>query len=159
MESGIYGWYFKGLEDLVPYGMHRLANGAVLLYIGTAPSRKESSNNLRKRIRMHLTGNASGSTLRLSLGSVLRSTLGIGLQETGRTHRLTFRGGERLLNEWLDENAYVTWQTVAEPWALEPIVIRDLQPPLNLQHNETHPFSKALRVARASAREEASAAG
>ncbi|MGH9586537.1 MAG: GIY-YIG nuclease family protein [Acidobacteriaceae bacterium] len=43
--------------------------GATLLYVGIAPSKKpESKENVRTRLRYHFRGKAEGSTLRQSLG-------------------------------------------------------------------------------------------
>ena len=153
--AGIYAWYFKSLEELVPYGTHHLSNGAALLYVGIAPFRSESRNDLRKRIRSHLKGNASDSTLRMTLGCLLTPQLGLTLQKTGRTDRLTFGDGERILDQWLDANAYFACHAFPNPWSIELEVIQALKPPLNLQHNGSHPFFQCLYSARARCREAA----
>ena len=86
---GLYAWYFKGIPSRVPTEGCLAWKGSTLLYVGISPSkptrsdRKSSQQNLRKRIRYHLQGNAFGSTLRKSLGCLLSETLGIRLQQVG----------------------------------------------------------------------------
>jgi hypothetical protein len=61
-----------------------------------------------------MRGNASGSTLRLSLGCLLSTTLGIQLCP-GPHGRMTFSAGEAKLSAWLHENAAVTWVVCPAP--------------------------------------------
>ena len=82
-------------------GCHEF-HGSRLLYVGIAPSRPggKSKQNLGKRVRQHFRGNASGSTLRLSLGCLLGDELGIRLRPVGASGRLTFgKDGERELSD------------------------------------------------------------
>ena len=85
---GVYAWYFRGLES-VPSGSCRAAHGHRLLYIGISPSappsngKAPSSQSLQSRVRYHYSGNAEGSTLRLTLGCLLAQTLGIELRRVG----------------------------------------------------------------------------
>lgn len=151
---GIYAWYFNGLKEFELCDCPRLESGAALLYVGISPFRFQSHNTLRKRIRTHLAGNASSSTLRLTLGCLLSARLDLRLQETGRTRRLTFGEGEHRLNQWLSQNAFVAWQPVAEPWLVEGEFISHFTPPLNLQHNSANPFYQVVAGARAKARED-----
>ena len=151
---GIYAWYFNGLKEFELCDCPRLESGAALLYVGISPFRFQSHNTLRKRIRTHLAGNASSSTLRLTLGCLLSARLDLRLQETGRTRRLTFGEGEHRLNQWLSQNAFVAWQPVAEPWLVEGEFIGHFTPPLNLQHNSANPFYQVVAGARAKARED-----
>ena len=97
-------------------------------------------------------GNASGSTLRLSIGCLLSDTLGIQLRRVGRTARLTFSRSEAVLSEWLEENAFVTWVAHDEPWVVEPVALSELYLPLNLDMNKEHPFRQELAEARKAAR-------
>ncbi|MEV6500759.1 GIY-YIG nuclease family protein [Streptomyces prunicolor] len=65
-----------------------------MLYVGIAPrymANRTSTQNLRKRVRYHYRGNAAGSTLRLTLGSLL----GLELRRVGSGKRMTFgKAGE-----------------------------------------------------------------
>lgn len=145
--AGVYGWYFSGLDGVVPLEGCREVAGRYLLYVGIAPSRAGSGATLRSRIRQHLTNNASGSTLRRTLGSLLADRVGIQMRRVGtRTH---FAEGEAVLSEWMAEHARVCWVVTEEPWTMEPAVIAELNLPLNLQHNRDHPFADELVRRRA----------
>jgi hypothetical protein len=147
-ESGVYAWYFKQLPANIPSRDCHSHNDLTLLYVGISPSRPESSNTLRKRIKHHLRGNAYGSTLRLSLGCLLGDELGIQLCRMGRGNRKTFGSGEGLLSDWIAQNAFVIWTVHPEPWHLEDELIRELSLPLNLRGNERHPFYPELAELR-----------
>jgi hypothetical protein len=131
-----------------------------LLYVGIAPSApsaggKISKATLRSRLRQHLRGNAYGSTLRLTLGCLLRERLGIRLQRVGAGERLTFADGEARLNAWLAENAFVSWIVHDRPWEVESTIITSTSLPLNLSQNQSHPFCGQLSAVRAAARRSA----
>lgn len=117
---------------------------------GRPPSRA----NLRSRIRYHFTGNAEGSTLRLTLGCLLADELGLELRRLGG-RRLTFAAGEARLSEWLAENARVCWVVCGEPWLVEEEAIAALWLPLNLDQNARHLFHSVLTAMRAEARQRA----
>lgn len=140
--AGVYGWHFLASPGAqLPAGR--------LLYVGIAPSRTSSSGNLRKRIRAHFRGNASGSTLRLTLGCLL----GLELRRHGASERTHFgAAGEAELSTWMAANARVCWLAHAEPWVPEPDLVGQLDLPLNLQHNEGHAFHARLTGLRAKAR-------
>jgi len=110
---GLYAWYIRDLP--VPTETCHKFDGSPLVYVGIAPSRPGSKSTLRRRIRQHLRSNASASTLRLSLGSLLAAKLGLRLQPHGK--RLTFGAGEADLNAWLSSNARVCWCEHEAPWA------------------------------------------
>ncbi|WP_436773310.1 GIY-YIG nuclease family protein [Yinghuangia sp. YIM S09857] len=142
---GIYGWHFKVAPDA------KLPSGQ-LLYVGIAPSRTTSTQNLRTRISTHFRGNASGSTLRRTLGCLL----GLELRRFGVSEREHFGPtGEGKLSAWMAENARVCWVEHTEPWVPEPELIKQLDLPLNLQHNQDHPFYARLTKLRADARKSA----
>ena len=146
--SGVYAWYFKQFPAMILTQDCHQQNNLTLLYVGIAPSRPQSSNNLRKRIKQHLRGNAYGSTLRLSLGCLLADELGIKLRCVGSSKRKTFGPGEATLSAWMAANAFVTWTEHPEPWHLEDELIRELSLPLNLRGNERHPFYPQLAALR-----------
>ena len=149
---GLYGWYFRELPPGVDGQGCAQASGYTLLYVGIAPSRAlgvpghASTSNLRSRIRQHCAGSAEGSTLRLSLGSLLASPLGLTL-DPGRKSK-SFGRGEAILSDWIGQNACLTWVEHPEPWSIEPSVISRLDLPLNLAHNRNHPFWPYLTEAR-----------
>lgn len=94
-EPGVYGWWFRR----VPGGMDTSGclkrDGFVLLYTGISPRRPPSngrgpsSQRLRDRVRYHYSGNAEGSTLRKTLGSLLADEAGLELRRVGSGKRMT----------------------------------------------------------------------
>ncbi len=157
-ESGVYAWYFDRPPGPAPlHGIHSV-DGWSLLYVGISPRapRPEgtwsSRQSLRSRLRYHFRGNAYGSTLRLTLGSLLSEELGIGLRRVGSGARLTFSAGEAMLSEWMASHARVCWLPTGYPWRVESELIKRLTLPLNLDQNQHSPFRAALSAARAEQR-------
>lgn len=154
-EPGVYAWYFDEIPPGVPIdGCHSTGSGT-LLYVGISPKpppkngASASSQNLRRRIRYHYAGNAAGSTLRLTLGSLLADELGISLRRVGSGRRMTFSSGESVLSNWMGAHARVCWIVAAEPWLLESQLIGQFTLPLNLDQNEQGAFHADLSAARA----------
>jgi hypothetical protein len=124
-----------------------------LLYVGISPKPppsigSPSRQTLRTRIRYHFSGNAEGSTLRLTLGCLL----GIELRRVGSGRRRTFAAGEKTLNDWLEQNARVAWLTCDDPWQVEEELIRSISLPLNLDQNRHHSFHAQLTAMRRAAK-------
>jgi hypothetical protein len=161
---GLYVWYFKEIPPRVPTEGCVMWQGLTLLYAGISPSEppriqgKPSRRNLRSRIREHMRSNAYGSTLRLSLGCLLREHLGIRLRLAGKGKRRTFGEDESVLSEWMGQNAFVSWVVYGEPWLHEEALIETAKPPLNLRGNEDHPFHPILSEIRRQCKGEALAA-
>lgn len=154
--SGLYGWYFRELPPGVDGSACVRRLGRTLLYVGIAPSRPlgynslPSTQSLKSRIRMHYAGNAEASTLRRSLGALLRTKLKLQADATRRSKSLG--EGEPRLSDWMERNAFVTWIEYPCPWAIERQVIGRLDLPLNLAHNRAHPFWMKLTEARSTRR-------
>ncbi|WP_416349228.1 GIY-YIG nuclease family protein [Leptolyngbya sp. CCNP1308] len=156
-KAGVYAWYFRKVPPRVPTeGCHQV-KATTLLYVGISPSKSSSSRQqLKERVRQHYNNNAFGSTLRLTLGCLLADELGIELRRVGSSgKRLTFTDGEQALSNWMEANALVTWMETPEPWVLEPQIISQLSLPLNLEHNESHPFYPVLAELRNKCRQRA----
>jgi GIY-YIG catalytic domain len=159
---GVYGWYFRALpwridtSQCVTWGSYTLLYGGIAPKAPPANGRPASQQTLRKRIRYHYTGNAAGSTLRLTLGCLLAERLGIQLRRVGSGRRLTFAAGEARLSAWMADNAYVTWVETDRPWLAEQRLIASVNLPLNLDQNRHHAFHQQLTQARADARMTAS---
>jgi hypothetical protein len=157
-EPGVYAWFFRDVPAIIPFEGCLVRDNLTLLYVGISPkapskSGKASPQRLRDRVRYHYQGNAEGSTLRLSLGCLLRSDLEIQLRRVGSGRRMTFATyGEDALSEWMSQNAFVTWVTHDEPWVLEDELINSVSLPLNIQGNGHHPFQKTLSAIRSDAR-------
>lgn len=148
---GFYAWYFRNFPEIIPIDDCVTFEDFTLLYVGIGQCSPASSQRLRGRIRNHIRGNASGSTLRLSLGCLLSEVLGIQLQLVGNG-RMTFAHGEETLSEWMAENAFVVWMERAAPWEDEEELIAALSLPLNLRHNEVYAFYPVLSDLRMNAR-------
>ncbi|RQX13364.1 hypothetical protein DDE19_25835 [Micromonospora ureilytica] len=160
--AGVYAWYFTSPPSLVPLPGCHARDGAVLLYVGISPKAPPgngcppSRQTIRGRIRYHYRGNAAGSTLRLTLGSLLANELGIGLRRVGSGNRLTFgREGEKWLTAWMAEHAHVVWAATDQPWKVEEELIRSCVLPLNLDQNRHGPFHGHLSALRAAQRAQA----
>ncbi|MFF4491185.1 GIY-YIG nuclease family protein [Streptomyces sp. NPDC001544] len=146
--AGVYGWHFKEAP-------HPDLPSNRLLYVGIAPrymANRTSTQNLRKRVRYHYRGNAAGSTLRFTLGCLLR----LELRRVGSGKRMTFgKAGEATLSQWMADNARVCWIEHDEPWTLESQLISQLDLPLNLDQNRHNAFHGRLKELRAQARQRA----
>ena len=160
-QPGLYAWYFRDIPPEVPTDDCITSSDLTLLYSGISPKapplggKKHSTQTLWNRIRNHFNGDAEGSTLRLTLGTLLAGTLGIELRRIGSGRRMTFDDGEETLSRWMDDNAFVTWVVHPRPWELESEVIRNLSLPLNLDQNKSHAFHPVLSEARRQARQNA----
>ncbi len=149
--TGIYAWWFEGLEHLVPHEGTVGDGTRSMLYIGIAPARAGSRSTLRRRLSQHLSGNASASTLRLTLGVLLAGDLGLELRRVGGGGRMTFHCGQAILTSWLERHARVRPMAFDAPWTVERSIIERFALPLNLQHN-AHPFGDQLAAMRSAAR-------
>lgn len=87
---GVYCWSFNEKLGIAPDAKFEWG-GRLISYIGIAPSRATSASSLRSRLRAHLQGNASSSTLRLTLGCLLAERLSLMLGPTGATGRPDLR--------------------------------------------------------------------
>src|SRR5437660_197365 len=110
-ESGIYAWFFdQPPEPRIDTTGCVKSHGAALLYVGIAPKRPPASGapgsrqTLRGRLKQHYAGNASGSTLRFTLGCLLADRPQIQLRRVGRTERLWFHDGEDTISGWMAEH-------------------------------------------------------
>lgn len=152
---GIYAWWLVNTDALpeVPTTPHPV-EPLGLLYVGIGPASARSKRTLRARFRDH-TRDTGRSTLRRTLAALL--------YEHERWH--PYWTDRPLLTE-LDNAALTSWQAanlrvqcfrMAEPWTVEAAVIRAMRPPLNLAHNQAHPFYEQLGAARKRFREVAEA--
>jgi hypothetical protein len=154
---GVFGWWSQTVPAQIDASGCEQRDGLTLLYIGIAPTpppangKRPISQDLRKRIRYHFGGpgaTADGSTLRKSLGVLLKDELDIHLRRIGSGERQTFAGGEAILTRWMAEHTKVSWVLHPEPWLFEDTLIHSLDLPLNLQGNDHHPFVPELKKLR-----------
>jgi hypothetical protein len=151
-KAGIYGWYFRFVAEFAFFKgcvvfQDEVMGDMWLGYLGIAQG-AEGTRTFRGRFRDHLKKDASRSTLRKSAGSLLSEHLGL-LLVPDHNGRPTFGDGELSLTNWLSENAFVSVVPCDQPELYEKTLIRDLAPPLNIQHNTTHPFYAELKRSRA----------
>lgn len=153
---GVYAWFFRDVPKLVPVDDCFCRDGLTLLYVGISPKNPRSRQNLRKRITYHYRGNAEGSTLRFTLGTLLANDSDFPLRRVGSGSRMTFTHlGEQWLDDWMANNAFVCWVQHPEPWQLEHQLLHEHSLPLNIQDNRHHPFSKPLSQIRQAAKAQA----
>ena len=141
---GYYGWLFDKNPGVTRYEWLSGVNELKLLYIGISPSKgscNNSNQNLYNRIRRHSIGNASTSTLRLSLGCLLDLPL------VSINNRFVF-DREDQLTEWIISHAYVVYREDDAPWEKEDNLIKYYQPPLNLANNTNGYFYNFLNLKR-----------
>jgi hypothetical protein len=158
---GVYAWYFAQAPGQVDTNGCHHHHDLALLYAGIAPKKpyadgRRSKTHLAQRVRYHYTGNAEGSTLRLTLGCLLADELGIELCRVGSGSRRTFSDGERTLSNWMQDNAFVCWTEHPEPWLLEEGLIASLDLPLNLDQNTANRFHAEHSAIRRAAKAQAS---
>lgn len=151
-EPGVYAWYFDKPPGIVPVRDCISVGIWKLLYVGIA------TKDMRGRIlNQHFHGNASCSTLRLSLGCLLNETLAISLVRRGSSSRLIFgEQGEARLSKWMSEHARVAWRSDRREFRkkaflkrLERFLVEERYSlPLNIDHNRKHPFCSKLKEIR-----------
>jgi hypothetical protein len=151
-EPGAYAWFFKEVPAMVPTDGCVTKDGLTLLYVGISPDKvgkPNSKQNLRKRITNHYRGNAEGSTFRRSLGVLLTGESDFPLRRVGSDNRMTFTHlGEQWLDDWMEENVFVTWVEHPKPWELEEELLGTLSLPLNIKDNKDHIFADSLSQLR-----------
>jgi hypothetical protein len=155
--EGFYAWWAsKTILPKVPVYPHP-SEPWRLLYIGVAPGRDPARrrsgsrlSTLRSRVGdQHIGGNTGSSTLKLALAALLLDERAYRPHQ--RSKKVVLDRADNLdLTEWQTEHLRLTWAERRTPWAggLEAAVIAEMQPPLNWQHNQTHPFWPKLDAAR-----------
>lgn len=142
----IYTWESAGPD--APYAS---TDGFELMYVGIAPKKpsidgKESATRLRARLSTHSRGDASRSTLRLTLGVLLAEELGLSLGlHKGRLNWGT--EGEAQLTRWINTNARMAWVENPTPWVVEDELLAHAPLALNID-GRTDAFSQGLRDRR-----------
>ena len=146
-EHGFHAWFFNHVPKPIPLKNTFKRDGYTLLFLGSVPSKESSNANLRKSIlNQHLKGNAHDSTLRLSLACLLKDQLGISLVQHGS--RIFLGDDEEILDEWLNKNVKIAYFVDEEPWIDKVDMIKELNLPLNIEHNQKHPFYATLKKLR-----------
>lgn len=147
-EAGFYSWWADpiSLPPEVPRDLHP-DTGRTLLYVGIAPASRTSKGNLARRLRIHTKGAIGSSTFRRGLAALLYEDFGWRAIWASTRPGLESRD-LTALSEWQAENLAVQWCICEEPWTIEPAVIASMAPPMNLDHNDAHPFHAAMSTRR-----------
>lgn len=143
-KPGGYGWYFDELPGVPDLDLRYYASGAwKLLYIGIAGDiARAPRRTLRQRIvSEHLKGDPTASTLRFSLGYLLRNELRIKPRTYGGPSTSFSYGaeGERRLTDWMVRHARVSWVESESPAEVEAAALdiyREMLP-LNIRGNRS----------------------
>lgn len=153
---GIYKVFLADSDALSGTALAGLKPGSPL-YVGKA-ERSLATRDLRQ----HLTSGGTGSsTLRRSLGAVLKEELALKAipRNDGSTSKYRFDSdGEDRLTEWMLTSLTVSWLVCSnadDARAIEPGLIRSLKPVLNDNHNPDGEYRDVLRGLRAACRDEA----
>ena len=158
--AGLYAWYFKQVPGTIDTRGCHVSNGMPMLYVGIAPKKpyadgRRSKTTLHQRVRYHYTGNAEGSTLRLTLGCLLSAELAIELRRVGSgTQGPSQMVSERYQAGWPPTRSCAGPQDT-EPWTLEEELISRYDLPLNLNQNKQNAFHPELSAARRVAKQRA----
>ena len=157
--NGLYGLYFKENPAGVPTEKCITSDDKTLLYVGISPESRHQMrddylaqtsfiniNTLKFHINRHYQNGWGKSPLRLALGVLLTKESGYPLRRVRKGIDMNFtRAGERWLNDWMLENAFVCCVEHEEPWTMENDLMSITRPPLNIKGNPGHPFSPTLR--------------
>lgn len=151
-EEGIFAWYFKEVpERLKNLGLHT-HKGLTLAYIDSSPQKplKDSlsaKGNIRKRVLADITGPASTSSIRRSLGCLLKEKLDLkSVKLSSRT--VNFGEGERALTDWISHNVRFCWLITESPWDIRDKLIKEKQVPLTLSNKLVNSFYDELTKMR-----------
>lgn len=148
-EPGFYAWWCRpgALKD-VPITPHQ-TEPLGLLYVGIAPRDTASSARLRSRLcQQHIGGNIGSSTFRFGLAALLWEEQRWAPRMSGGGKFMLDRLDNRALSDWQITNLRLRWVVSSRPWSFEHDVITAMQPPMNRDHNETHPFYESMGDAR-----------
>lgn len=151
--AGLYGWWFRAGSLDIPDADYTHSEGFELLYTGISPRRPTpngtaSKGTIRRRLKAHASSDASRSTLRRTLGTLLTEPLDLTLGiYSGRAHYGT---GEARITHWLHENAMVCWTPATEPWLVEDELLAHTPLALNISGRHDN-FSALLSKRRSDA--------
>ena len=143
-QPGLYAWWVSQPGALPQLPLVPREDGLSLLYVGMAPSSKESKETLRSRVaKKHIRGTLANSTFRRTLVALLWQSQGWQPQNTRKLVTIS-RADNEALTRWMDANLRVAWAAVKEPWSVEASVLASLKPPLNQAQKPRHPLHAVL---------------
>lgn len=139
--SGLYAWW--AAPEILPHlpgPTHPHQEDLRLLYVGIA-------SNLRRRIIGNHLRRSANSTLRRTLAGLLLAEHGYRTERTDRV--VLIAQDEARLTNWMHTHCQLTWCHHPDPATVEPDVIAQWTPPLNLDHanGASRDIVKAARAA------------
>uniref|UniRef100_UPI0007C4B6D4 GIY-YIG nuclease family protein n=1 Tax=Streptomyces prunicolor TaxID=67348 RepID=UPI0007C4B6D4 len=139
--GGLYAWW-AAPEVLATFGepANESDPGQRLLYLGKA-------KRLRTRIVSNHLRDSGRSTLRRTLGGLLRPTEGYCTTWTDPV--VLIPEDEQRLTDWMRQHLRLTWCERPDPVPLETTLISRLRPPLNLYGTEHGTTRECVKRARA----------
>jgi hypothetical protein len=150
--QGVYAALFpKGRELLLGWGYCAdelrflgTLRGMDCLYLGRTTRR-----GLKERVTKHVVGDGRTSTLRRTLGVLLKRELSLKPVSKPGSYAFHYGEGEERLTDWICDNVWFACRERPEPKVSERRLIRVLNPPLNIVQRERHPFAQVLLRLRA----------
>lgn len=118
-------------------------DGFDLLYVGA------TRDSLRLRALAHVRGDSRMSSLRMTVGAVLASRLGLEPVGDGTRTYFNFGDGERRLTDWMRDHTQIAVIESDNPFAMERAILSVLPAPFNISERRRHPFSRYLMSLRA----------
>lgn len=129
-------------EDTVEAGPFRF--DLIPLYTGA------TADSLRLRIKRHIFGDTRVSTLRASLGLILRAQLGLRAIPIPKKRYFYFEPEQRLTN-WIVSNTAVGYCEADNPFTVEKAMLINQAGLLNIQGCDPTPLTRRLQMLRGAA--------
>jgi len=154
-KPGIYAIGFNGENFPLSSAKDKVKNG-VIIYIG----KTQSSQEVRDKNTHFKNGRTKSSTLRRSIGAILREDLNLiplprSFTETTEKRFTNYKfddNGEELLTDWMTSNLSLSFYEfsggVNEMKGLERDIINHLKPILNLSNNTGNPWKSEVESLR-----------
>ena len=150
---GIYAVGYTGDNFPFPTGENVVNNGDII-YIG----KTEKSQKSRDAQTHFKSGKTGSSTLRRSLGAILREDLGLQPIPRSKTESRMrdykfIEESEKQLTQWMMKNLSISFFEICEGKRIirnsEIYIIQEFKPILNLTHNSSNPYVSMLKELRA----------
>lgn len=138
--SGLYAWWAApAVLPQLPGPDHPDGGNLRLLYVGIA-------SNLRRRIISNHLRRSGSSTLRRTLAGLLLTEQHYRTERTDRV--VLVAEDEARLTAWMHTHLRLSWCEHPHPAAVEPAVIGQWAPPLNLDHTPSGAVRDLVHAAR-----------
>lgn len=151
-DPGIYAVGYTGDEFPFPTGENVINNGDII-YIG----KTEKSQKSRDAQTHFKSGKTGSSTLRRSLGAILREDLGLHPIPRSKTESRMrdykfIEESEKKLTSWMVDNLSLSYFLINEGKRIirkaEIEIIKEISPILNITHNSSSPYVSMLKELR-----------